>query len=331
MNHRVIGGGVIACSAIVAYGWVQSAIPQGVNECAGKWVGNLSSTLTGKGTKKIQGSCSYSALVSSIAAPEQIRSNIQFSGRLGNSRLDKLPNSVEQVYGQLLEQAHTAANHDRLAEAIASATSIPKNSRHYDMAQRLQEDWSQELLQRASNCYQQADLTMAMTMLSAIPQTSQRHDRAVDLHQRWSQQVVLLNQALSATEAEDWHGAMNALKALEGTQLYQSAPVQELLQQATNRFLTPNETLLQLASGNTAPDATVVSALPSDSSYSTPLSVDLPQRSDLTIGIDQALEWVRPITASNLTLPSKSPKQDNSSANPLANSSLVKSSVPAAR
>lgn len=331
MNHRVVGGGVIACSAIIAYGWVQSALPQGVNECAGEWIGNLSSTFTGQATEKNQRRCSYGALVTSIAAPERIRSNAQFSDRLSNSRLDKLPNSVEQVYSQLLEQAHTAANRDRLAEAIASAASIPKNSRHYDVAQRLQEDWSQELLQRASNCYQQADLTMAVTMLSAIPQTSQRHDRAVDLHQRWSQQAVLLNQALAAREAENWHGAMNALKALEGTQLYQSAPVQELLQQATNRSLTPNETLLQLASANAATDATVVSALPSNASYSTPLAVDLPQRSNLTIGIDQALEWVRPTTASNLTLPSKSPKQDNASVNPFADSSPMKSSAPAAR
>jgi len=329
MNHRVIGGGVIACSAIVAYGWVQSTIPQGVNECAGEWIGNLSSALTGKGTETTQARCSYRTLVSNIAAPEQIQSNMQFSDRASNHRSNKLPNSVEQVYSQLLEQAHTAANQDRLAEAIASAASIPKNSRHYDMAQRLQEDWSQELLQRASNCYQQADLTMAMTMLNAIPPTSQRHDRAVDLHQRWSQQAVFLNQALAAREVNDWHGAMNALKALEGTQIYQSAPVQELLQQATDRFFTPNETLLQLASGNIAPDAAVVSALPPDASYSTPLAVDLPQRSNLTIGIDQALEWVRPTTAAHPTLPSKSPKQ-NTSANPFADSSLVKSSVPTA-
>lgn len=327
MNHRVLGGGAILCSAIAAYGWAQSSVPQGVSECAGEFVGKLSSTLTGKNTEPIQQHCSSHRLISSIAAPEQIQSNLASH----NARSDKLPNNVEHVYSQLLEQAHTAANHDRLAEAIASAASIPKNSRHYDIAQRLQEDWSQELLQRASNCYQQADLPMAMTMLSAIPPTSQRHDRASELHQRWSKQAVLLNQAVAAREAGDWNSTMNALKALEGTQLYQSAPVQELLQQATNRFFESDQTLLELASTNASTDSAVVSALPSNSSYSTSFSADLPQSPSLTIGIEQALEWVRPAQP-NLALPPKARKlQSIPTRNPSGNSSLVKSSLPVSR
>ena len=327
MNHRVLGGGAILCSAIAAYGWAQSSVPQGIGECAGEFVGKLSSTLTGKNTEPVQERCSSNRLISSIAAPEQIRSNLSSN----NARSDKLPNNVEQVYSQLLEQAHTAANHDRLAEAIASAASIPKNSRHYDIAQRLQEDWSQELLQRASDCYQQADLSMAMTMLNAIPPTSQRHDRASELHQKWSKQAALLKQAVAAREAGNWHDTMNALKALEGTQLYQSAPVQALLEQATNRFFKSDETLLELASADISTPSAVVSALPSSTSYSAPFSVDLPQSPNLTIGIEQALEWVRP-SQPDLALPPKAPKQQSiPTRNPSRDSSLVKSSVPVLR
>lgn len=324
MNYLTLGGGAIACSAIVAYGWTHK--PDGINACPGKLIESLTALLTEKTSSEQRPKhCSSNHLIPTIAtAPEQIRSNTLQD----NTRSTPLPNTVEQVYRQLLEQAHTAANRDRLAEAIASAASIPKNSQHYDMAQRLQEDWSQDLLQRASNCYQQANLSMAMTMLNAIPQKSQRYPRANELHDRWHQQSVVLNQAIAAKEVGDWNRVMTALKALEGTQLYQSAQVQALLQQATSNVFAADQTLLQLASASSS--TAYAASLPSNMHTSPPPSIDPPQSSNLSIGIEQALEWARPASQSNISLPPKAPKQGGAAA-PFADSSPIKSSVPVSR
>lgn len=328
MNYLTLGGGAIACSAIVAYGWTHT--PDGINACPGKLIESLTALLTEKTSEQRPKHCSSNHLIPTIAtAPEQIRSNALQSNPLqDNARSTPLPNTVEQVYRQLLEQAHTAANRDRLAEAIASAASIPKNSQHYDMAQRLQEDWSQDLLQRASNCYQQANLSMAMTMLNAIPQKSQRYPRANELHDRWHQQSVVLNQAIAAKEVGDWNRVMTALKALEGTQLYQSAQVQALLQQATSNVFASDQTLLQLASASSSNAYAASPAL--NIHAASPLSIDPPQPSNLSIGVEQALEWARPASQSNISLPPKAPKQEGS-AHPFADSSPIKSSVPVSR
>lgn len=320
MNYLTLGGGAIACSAIAVYGWAQT--PQGIQSCPGQWVESVSSLLTEQTAQQVAKPCSSNRWVPTIAAaPDRI------APQSDNTRLTKLPNNVEKVYHQLLKQAHTAANNDRLAEAIASAASIPKNSQHYDMAQRLQEDWSQELLQRASNCYQQADLTMAMTMLNAIPQMSQRHERANELHDRWSQQATLLNQAVAAKEAGDWRGVMNTLKALEGTQLYQSTQVQTLLQQATNKAFASDTTLLQMASAK--PSNSYATSLPTETGRLASLSIPSSQSSNLSIDINQALEWARPSAQSQLPLSPKAPKMGTSQ--PFADTAPVKSSIPVAR
>lgn len=327
MNYRTLGGGALACSAMVVYGWAQSSAPQGVDGCPERLVEGLTSLFSEKRTEQVQQNCSSNHLIPTITtAPEQIRSNPPQN----NSRSTQLPHNVEKIYHQLLEQAHKAANRDRLAEAISSVASIPKNSQHYDTAQRLQEGWSQELMQRASNCYQRADLSMAMSMLNAIPQTSQRHARASELHDRWHQQAVILNQAIAAKEVGDWQGVINALKDLEGTQLYQTASVQALLEQATSSLFKPDQALLHLAAASTATDSTA--SVPIDMNRVAPLPVDPPPSSHLTIGVEQALEWARPPAQLQLSLPSKSPKQENAAmSHPFANSSLDKSSVPVSR
>jgi hypothetical protein len=167
---------------------------------------------------------------------------------------------------------------------------------------------------------------MAMAMLSAIPPTSQRYARANELHDRWSQQSILLNQAIAAKEVGDWQGVMNALKALEGVQLYQSAMVQELLQQATHRAYASDAALLQLAA--TGSSTAAAAALPNMEPMA-PLPVSPPPASNLRIGIEQALEWARPSTQSSIALPSKAPKPSNSATpNPFAELSGVKSTVP---
>jgi hypothetical protein len=214
------------------------------------------------------------------------------------------------MYADLLAQAHASADADRIAEAITIVAGIPKNSRHHGIAQQLQEDWSQELLERATSRYQQADMPMAMTMLSAIPQTSQRYNRATELRDRWKQQTTALNQAIAAREIGDWNSVTAALGSLEGTDLYHSALVQQLLQQATQKQLEPDAALLQLAAAaSTASSQAVALSMPTADPAMVPIE-SVPQPTNLIIALDQALEWARP-TSIPPAVPSKSPKRQN--------------------
>ncbi len=171
---------------------------------------------------------------------------------------------METVYSNLLEQAQASAKQNQFTQAITTLAGIPKNSRHYEMAQQLQEDWSQELVGQASSSYQQAQLTTAITTLSAIPATSRSHDRAMELQNRWKQQSAQLNRAIAAKKSGDWQAEINAIQSLEGTPLYQTLPVQELLQQAISNRYEPDPTLLRIATADLPPaSATPSQATPS--------------------------------------------------------------------
>jgi hypothetical protein len=159
-----------------------------------------------------------------------------------------LPSSIEKTYSQLLKQAQTMASHDRYTEALATASGIPKNSQSYNLAQQLQEDWSQELLQRAVGNCQKGQVTTAIAMLNTIPPTSEQHSRATELRNRWQQQASALNQAIVAKKSANWQKVADSLKLIEGTPLYQSAPVQTLLQQSIQNLYSPDSSLLGLAS-----------------------------------------------------------------------------------
>ncbi|GAP95534.1 hypothetical protein [Leptolyngbya sp. NIES-2104] len=164
-----------------------------------------------------------------------------------NKQPTELPKEVETTYSQLLNRAQSAASRDQLTAAVETVASIPKNSQHYEVAQQLEEDWSKELVRQATNHFQQAEVTTSIALIDKIPESSQWHDRGVELKQQWKKQAQLLNQAKSAKSAEDWQGTINAIKALEGTPLYHSLPVQELLQQAMVNRYEPDPALLKIA------------------------------------------------------------------------------------
>jgi hypothetical protein len=183
--------------------------------------------------------------------PEELATNRsapeQFNPEWGRDQSNRLPDDIEAVYGKLLDQAQAAANSERFASAIATITGIPKNSRHHELAQRLQEDWSREILRQASNHYQQAHVAIALSLLNAIPSTSQAHAHAAALHAEWQRYGTWLNRAITAKTNGNWQDAIDALKQLENTPLYQSLAVQELLQQAITKLYEPDQAMMQLA------------------------------------------------------------------------------------
>jgi hypothetical protein len=294
MNRLVLGSGTIACSIMVIYSWAQpSTSEHTLNDCE-----SLPTAESQSSSAKSQVNCSSSILPQIADIPERLISALR-----GTIRPNIVPPEMEAVYGDLLKQAQTEANSDRLADAISHVAGIPKNSQHHEMAQQLQEDWSQELLQRATQSYQEARVQSALTMLHAIPATSERYTRASELQIRWYQEAVLLHQAKTARNAGNWKGVMDALKSLEGTSLYHSLPAQQLLQQAINKLYEPDEAVMQLTSTTSSKpsDLTNTVALPSadPAGISSPSVDPVPKLPGLAIDIDQALEWAQPKLETN--------------------------------
>ncbi|MBD3881832.1 hypothetical protein IFO70_08705 [Phormidium tenue FACHB-886] len=217
-------------------------------------------------------------------------------------RSQRLPNTIEKTYRGLLEQAQTMAGDDRFSEALATVTGIPKNSKYYNLAQQLQEDWSQELLQRAISECQQGQITTAISLLNIVPHVSEQHGRVVELRNKWQQQASALNQAIAAKQAQDWQGVAEALKQIEGTPLYQSSPVQTLLQQSIQKLYSPDQSLLNITPSSSAqlarlPVAASVNSSASTGSSSSTISLPpgaSPQSSELPINLAQAMAWAQP-------------------------------------
>lgn len=240
-------GSMIVCSALLINSGSQAAVSEVNIQC--EEVSN------GAG---VDNHCSPSVQHSTTASPEQLSSH-QWSDQLqSQEQSDKLPSEMEAVYADLLNQAQAAASRDQLTEAVNTVAGIPKNSQHYELVQQLQEDWSQELMRQATSHIQQAEVAPAIALLDSIPETSQWHDRGTELSQRWSQQAKLFNRATAAKSAADWQGVIDAIKSLEGSPLYNSLPVQELLQQAMTKRYEPNAALLKIATSDTPMMSTVV-------------------------------------------------------------------------
>ncbi|MCY7321409.1 MAG: hypothetical protein LH660_06305, partial [Phormidesmis sp. CAN_BIN36] len=246
---------MIVCSALLINSGSQAAVSE-INIQACEGVSDVA----------IDNHCPSAMQHSTTSVPEKL-SNHQWSDQLqSQEQPDKLPSEMEAVYADLLTQAQASASRDQLTEAVNTVAGIPKNSQHYELVQQLQEDWSQELMRQATSHIQQAEIKPAIALLNSIPETSQWHDRGTELRQRWTQQAKLLNQATAAKSAEDWQGVIDATKSLEGSPLYNSLPVQELLQQAMTKRYEPDAALLQIATADTpmptvAPPETVATVL----------------------------------------------------------------------
>jgi hypothetical protein len=245
----VASSSMIVCSAMLVNQTFQATVSEASSEpCEG--IPNVS------GTNRCP-----QALAQSVSATPEPLHNHQWSDRLFQQlqgQSDRLPAQMESMYADLLNQAQASASRDQLTEAVKIIAGIPKNSRHHELAQQLEDDWARELVRQATTHFQQADVTTAIALLETIPNTSQWHDRVTELRDRWSQQAKLYDRAIAAKSATDWQGAIDAIKLLEGSPIYNSLPVQELLQQAMTKLYEPDATLVQIA----AADAPMMAVAP---------------------------------------------------------------------
>ncbi|MGV0027198.1 hypothetical protein [Phormidesmis priestleyi] len=230
---------MIVCSAMLVHQTLQATVSEASTEpCEG--ISNVSGA---------NNHCPQATLQSVSTTPEPLP-NHQWSDRLFGLGSDKLPAQMEATYSDLLNQAQASASRDQLPEAVKIIAGIPKNSRHHELAQQLEDDWSRELVRQATTRFQQADVTTAIALLENIPHTSQWFSRVTELRGRWSQQAKVYDRAIAAKSAADWQGAINAIKLLEGSPIYNSLPVQELLQQAMTKLYEPDAALVQIAAAD---------------------------------------------------------------------------------
>jgi hypothetical protein len=245
-KSHLIGGGAIACSTLLVYGWAQAAAPSQNPKCQPQ-------KPSGSGAVR---SCAPSTVQPESpsilgVAPAQLLEHLP-APLLGlwnaeSAPGNHLPQTMEAMYEQLLTQAQSSAGQSQFTQAIAQVAGIPKNSRHYELANRLQQDWSQELLRQANQHYDDAKLDAAQAVLAKIPANSSFHAQAVSLKQQWQQQQTALKRAIAAKQQGDWQGVIDALEPLESTPLHQSLRVQELWQQAITRLYEPDQSLVYVA------------------------------------------------------------------------------------
>ena len=238
MSRQVLERGVLACSALALYGWSQPSVSEPITQHDCK----PASTVSSAKSSCVQNSKSSAANRLSSTPPEQLV-NDQWSDRRSNP----LPDKMEAVYGDLVAQAQTLVGRNQFTQAVDLIGGIPRNSRHYGMAQQLQEDWSRELLRQASSDYEQGLIGQALSRLDTIPSTSQLHDRVAEIQQRWHKQESVLQRAIALKQAGNWQGVTDTIKALEGTPMYQSLLVQGLVQQAMTQLYKPDAAMLQIA------------------------------------------------------------------------------------
>jgi hypothetical protein len=293
MDRRILGGGAIVCSTMVL--WAQSS-PPGVS---GTECGNNSADDTpcsSNQNKLTQEDHGYGNVVPMITnALSSLPAQLHWS----DGQSSRLPDSMETVYGSLLKQAQVSADGDRLPDAVAMIAGIPKNSQHYEKAQHLQNDWSQELLQRAIDRCQQGDIKTAISMLNEIPESSPQQSRVAELEDYWTQQATLLAQAITARDAGNWQDAVSALESLEGTLIYNSLPIQRLLQQAISERFQPDAALRQMAlatpsTSSAGSTSRQVMAIPVVADQQATSVESMSGNPDLEIGLSQAIAWAQP-------------------------------------
>ncbi|WP_416673280.1 hypothetical protein [Egbenema bharatensis] len=291
MNRWILGSGAIVTSAVTLYSWNPSFVQiddlEEGNQAAGS---NPSEFSDSSRSRDKQG-------IHRIPVISHTLELLSFDRQWSRNATDRLPRSMEMMYRDRLKQAQSAAEEGDFTEAVTLVSGVPKNSQHYELAQQLQNDWSQELLQQATKLYQQADLVGALTILQSIPSTCDQSDRATSLRERWGQQAVLLERTIVAYRAGEWDRAIESVRALENTPLYHSVLVQDILQESISNRLRPDERLMQIASANLPTASAIPTTLPAPTSYPAPPALEpmaTPLSPQLPVDVSRALEWSSP-------------------------------------
>lgn len=240
---------------------------------------------------------------------------------------------VEDLYRDLLEQAQTDAQHDRLPQAMVAVTGIPSNSRHHPAAQQLREHWSKDLLRVAQKEYSRGQPREAIELLKAIPASSSMSAQAKNLQTSWSSQLKQLEQAEVAYRNSNWDQALRSLESLKNTPLYSSPRLQEMLQQSIAAAFNPGEGAIELSTTDKIIPARLTAQAPSPSQLEVGSAPELsPIAMDVELAMQQTgnppilvAQPIRPSaqSSSRSSLPSDSTAIENTVSNKLSTPDVV--------
>ncbi|GAA6619790.1 serine/threonine protein kinase [Scytonema sp. NUACC26] len=119
----------------------------------------------------------------------------------------------ELLYRCQLKQANQLAAENKLAQAIAAASTIPKNSPVSSKAQELSQQWSNSIMTTATDLFQNGKLDAAIAQIQEIPKTSSAYQKAqaaiVQWRKDWKVSETQFNAAKTALDEEKWQVAID--------------------------------------------------------------------------------------------------------------------------
>jgi hypothetical protein len=197
---------------------------------------------------------------------------------------DGLPSDVEAHYSELIKSAESKASQNQVLEAMQTIAGVPSNSEHFDEAQQLQESFARELLRLSDEKYNQADISSAIAILRAVPSSTTLGEQAQQQVEQFTDEMRLLDSVQIAQAKGDFSGALNQLEALRGTPIYNTTPIQQLVQSLIGRTYGPGSSTTV-----TADNFPTVPKLGTNA----PVSGDPPRLAALAVDVDSALKTTR--------------------------------------
>lgn len=198
----------------------------------------------------------------------------------------QIPQDVENLYRDLLEQAQTEAQQGRLPQAVNAIAGIPHNSRHALTSEQLRERWSKDLLRLARNHYAQGQLKEALALLKVIPESTSEFEQAKNLQASWLSQSKQLEQADAAYSNRNWAQTLQLLEPLRNTELYSSPRIQAMLQQSIDAAFNSRTAATDLSTAD-QPLPAQLSAEAPDASQ--PEAETAPALSPIVMNVDEAM------------------------------------------
>ncbi|MGK7897117.1 MAG: protein kinase [Xenococcus sp. (in: cyanobacteria)] len=143
---------------------------------------------------------------------------------------------IELIRKCRLEAAKEQANSQKLAEAIAIAVKIPKDSSNYQEVQENIDLWSNKILEEANDIYNKdSNLQKALEKIEQIPPTSTIKKLALEQANKWKKDdrdnQDLIMTAKTALEAKDWGKALAEAKQVSGSS-YWNKEAKNIIDQA---------------------------------------------------------------------------------------------------
>ncbi|MGG6264296.1 hypothetical protein ACQ4M3_00540 [Leptolyngbya sp. AN03gr2] len=143
-----------------------------------------------------------------------------------------IPPNREKLFQDQLNEAQALNRKNLPLDAIKNTIGVPSNSKHFKSAQVLQESLSQQILAQAKEKYRRGNIKEALTALQVIPAATTAASESQQLRRTWTTEEQQLQAIQHFASQGNWNQAMQDLEKLRSSEVFNTPPVQALLQQA---------------------------------------------------------------------------------------------------